>query len=225
MKPCMNVSKTKTMRVNKTGEGRKIEVIVDGSGLGQVRNFKYLGQIITDDGKCDHEIKRRIAIARSTFINMKDALTTRKLSRTARMRLVRCYVLSTLLYTSETRVINAEGECKIRSLKMWIYRRMMRISYKDHVSNESILDTLNEKPKLMKMIKERKCKYFGHMLRGEGHKYQRLLLEGQVSSKRGRGRPRNTWFKDIGRWIRMNFVTAASIAQNRVKWRTMVSEV
>jgi len=221
----MNVSKTKTMRVNKAGEERKIATFIDGSSLGQVQDFKYLGQIITDDGKCDKDIKRRIAIARSTFISMKDVLTTRKLKWDTRIRLVRCYILSTLLYASETWVISAEVESKIRSLEMWIYRRMMRISYKDHISNESILAGLCEKPKLMRMIKQRKCKYFGHILRGEGHKYQRLLLEGRVNGKRGRGRPRNTWFRDISKWMQIDYVTAVRCAQDREKWRTMVSEV
>ena len=53
----------------------KIEAIVDGRGLGEEKDFKCLGQIITDDGKCDNDIERRIAIARSAFINMKDVLT------------------------------------------------------------------------------------------------------------------------------------------------------
>ena len=59
----MNVSKTKTMMVNKAGEERNIAIDVNGQELGQVRDFRYLGQIITDDGKCDKEVKRRIAIA------------------------------------------------------------------------------------------------------------------------------------------------------------------
>ena len=75
----MNVSKTKTMLVNKAGEERDIAIDVDGQELEQVRDFRYLGQIITDDGRCDKEVKRRIAIACSNFINMKDVLATRKL--------------------------------------------------------------------------------------------------------------------------------------------------
>ena len=70
----MNVSKTNTMMVNKAGEERNIAIDVDGEELEQVRDFRYLGQIITDDGRCDKEVKRRIAIARSNFINMKDVL-------------------------------------------------------------------------------------------------------------------------------------------------------
>ena len=51
----MNVSKTKTMMVNKVGEERNIAIDVDGQELEQVRDFRYLGQIITDDGRCDKE--------------------------------------------------------------------------------------------------------------------------------------------------------------------------
>ena len=60
------------------------------------------------------------------------------------------------------------------------------------ISNESILVGLNVKPQVMKMINERKCRYLGHIVRGERYEYQCLLLEGTVDGKRGRGRPRNT---------------------------------
>ena len=58
------------MKVNKAGEERRIATFFDASSLGQVREFKYMGQIMTDDGKCENDIKRRIAIARSCFICM-----------------------------------------------------------------------------------------------------------------------------------------------------------
>ena len=124
----MNVSKTKTMTVNKAGEERTIATYVDGQELEQVRDFRYLGQIISDDGRCDKEVKRRIAIARSNFINMKDVQATWKLKWDTIIRLVRCYniILSALLYASETWALNAETEWRIRSLEMWIYRRMLK---------------------------------------------------------------------------------------------------
>ena len=47
----MNVSKTKTMMVNKAGEERNMAIDVDVQELEQVRDFRYLGQVITDDGR------------------------------------------------------------------------------------------------------------------------------------------------------------------------------
>ena len=61
---------------------------------------------------------------------------------------------------------------------------------------------------LMEMIKERKCRYFGHIVRGERYEYQRLLLEGTVHGKRGRGRPRTTWFSNIRDWMGIDCATA-----------------
>ena len=77
----------------------------------------------------------------------------------------------------------------------------------------------------MKMIKERKCRHLGHIVRGERYKYQRLLLEGTVDGKRGRGRPRNTWFSNIRDWMGIDYATEVRKAQDRDQWWSMVSKV
>ena len=92
----MNVKKTKMMVVchNETPD---VRIVVNEQVLEQVKKFKYLGQWITDIGRCECEIKNRIEIARNTFIKMRDMLTSRKLHLEIRKCLVRCYVLSTFL--------------------------------------------------------------------------------------------------------------------------------
>ena len=99
----MNVKKTKTMVIRKNVKSRcKVEITVDGKVLEQVKQYLYLGHIITEDGKCEVEIKRRIEIARSNFISMKNLLTSRTLHLNTRKKLIKCYVLSTFMYASET---------------------------------------------------------------------------------------------------------------------------
>ena len=44
--------------------------------------------------------------------------------------------ITTLLYASETWVLKAETEGRINSLE--IHRRMLKISYQQHISNEDI---------------------------------------------------------------------------------------
>ena len=58
-----------------------------------------------------------------------------------------------------------------------------------------VLQKMNARRSLIKTIKQGKCVYFGHLIRGDG--LQSLLLEGRFNGKRGRGRPRSTWFDDI----------------------------
>ena len=75
----MNVSKTKTMVISRT-EGKDAMIIADGKVLEQVHHSKYLGQTVNENGKTDQEIKIRIAQAKSTFLQMKDILTTRDIT-------------------------------------------------------------------------------------------------------------------------------------------------
>ena len=61
----MNTKKTKTMIVRRDiNDGSKLNIKVDGATLEQVESYQYLGQLITEDGRCEVEIKRRIGIAK-----------------------------------------------------------------------------------------------------------------------------------------------------------------
>ena len=96
----MNTLKTKVMVVSKQGNARQIKVKLDGHQLEQVDKFTYLGQTITNDGRCEEEIKKRITIAKKQFSLMKNVLTNRKLRCATRKRLVKCYIWTTLLFGS-----------------------------------------------------------------------------------------------------------------------------
>ncbi len=109
------------MVVSRYQDKENISIKVDGIRLEQVEKFKYLGHIITDDGRSDNEIRRRIEIARKNFINMKDVLTTRRLNLETRKRIMRCYVLSTFLYASETWTFSKELCQKVEAFEMWLY--------------------------------------------------------------------------------------------------------
>ena len=81
---------------------------------------------------------------------------------------------------------------------------MLKISYTDHVTNEEVLRRVGEKPSLTKNIIKRKLQYFGHIIRQDS--LQKLLIEGKVDRKRGRGRPRRTWLSDVTGWTGYNLV-------------------
>ena len=75
---------------------------------------------------------------------------------------------------------------------------MLRISYTEHKTNEEVLGMMKIKRLLIDSIRKRKAKYFGHMVRQNG--LQRLLLEGKINGKRGKGRPRIIWATNIKDW-------------------------
>ena len=52
----INLTKTKVMRISHT-TNKNIKITIDGTRIEAVAEFKYLGSIITDDGRCETEIK------------------------------------------------------------------------------------------------------------------------------------------------------------------------
>ena len=196
---------------------------VNGQVLEQVSKFKYLGQWITEDGKCDLEVKCRIEIAKSTFTKMRDVLCSRSLDVGLRKRLIRCYVLSTFLYASETWTLNKDLESRINAFELWIYRRMLRVSYADRITNVRIFEMVKDKPRLLIDVIERKLKYFGHLIRADGK--QKELLEGKVEGTRSRGKQRYTWARDIRVWCNKSYADCSRTATDRVRWRAMVADL
>ena len=75
--------------------------MTDENQLENVEYFKYLGSILTNDGRCTCEIKSRIAMAKAAF-NKKKNLITSTLDLNLRKKLVKCYIWSMALYGAET---------------------------------------------------------------------------------------------------------------------------
>ena len=75
---------------------------MNGTVLKQVHTFNYLGSLITSDGRCINEIKRRMAQAKASFQNMKSILTNKRLSLGMRKRVLQFYIEPILLYGCES---------------------------------------------------------------------------------------------------------------------------
>ena len=82
----MNVEKTKVMRISR--QPSPVTITVDQKQLENVKCFKYLGSMLTDDGRCTCEIKSRIVMAKAAF-NKKKNLFTSKLDLNLRKKLVK----------------------------------------------------------------------------------------------------------------------------------------
>ena len=128
----INVKKTKTMVVSKKNPVPEANVLIDETPIEQVTSMVYLGHMITDDGRSDKEIKRRIGIARNAYKNLPTILSSRDTSINTRKRIVKCYVWATFMYGSETWTITKSIAKKINAFEMWIYRRMLRIPWTAH---------------------------------------------------------------------------------------------
>ena len=70
----INVKKTKTMRISRRG-GVKLHIEIYGNTVEQVKKFRYLRALVTEDGRCEAEIGARVAMAKKAFNNKIELLT------------------------------------------------------------------------------------------------------------------------------------------------------
>ena len=177
----------------------------------------YLGQTISADAKTEKEIKIRICIAKSRFQELKIVLTNKRISQELRLRLVKCFVLSTFTYGCETWTLNKDMENKINAFEMWTLRKIANVKWTDRVTNDEVCRRLHVQRKLLSDIKQRKLAYFGHIKRH--HSIRKELLEGRVQGKRGRGRPPRRWEDDVKAWTGMGLYDCTRAAADRDVWR------
>ena len=186
-------------------------------------HFTYLGQLFTENGKNDKEIKRRIEIARNTFNRMKPLLTSRKLQIKTRIRLLKCYVYSILLYGAETWTISKKSSQRIKSFETWCLRRILKVSWTEKKTNQEIFKMSESRPELIQKVVKLKMKYAGHIMRHNS--LQKALLEGMVEGKRARGRQRMTWMTNIMEWSGTpTYSECCRVAEDRDRWRSVIAD-
>src|SRR6476469_9330817 len=96
----INIKKTKAMVVSRSvGEG--VIITVEGQSVEQVSKFRYLGSLISEDGRCLDDDKTRIGMAKDAF-NKRNELLTRSIRVDLRKMLVKTLVWQVVLYGCET---------------------------------------------------------------------------------------------------------------------------
>ena len=175
--------KTKVMTNNPNGFQREIKIT--GQRLEEVENFMYLGAIISNEGS-KPEILSRIAQTTAALSRLKIIWRDKNISLAS--KLMRTLILvSIFLYACESWTLTAEIERRIQSLEMGCYRRLLNISYKEHVTNEEVRNRIQNATgvhdDLLTMVKERKLRWYGHISRSSG--MAKTKLRGQWNEQEG----------------------------------------
>ncbi|KAL9978171.1 hypothetical protein ACROYT_G015662 [Oculina patagonica] len=215
-------SKTKVMRVN-TKNADRIEL--DEDEIDEVEDFAYLRSNISKDGGSDQDIRVRIGKARTAFTILTPVWRSKVISRKTKLRLFNTNVKSVLLYGSETWRVTKANSAKLQTFINKCLRSIMGIHWPEVITNEELWTT-TEQERINIQIRRRKWGWIGHTLRKTNCNVTKQALRWNPQGKRSRGRPRNSWRRTVDDEASKAGYTwrqIERIAQNRTRWRAVVS--
>ncbi|GFR57511.1 UDP-glucuronosyltransferase 2A1-like [Elysia marginata] len=99
--------------------------------------YKYLGATLHEDGSSTVEVRTRIALATAAFAKL-GKIWKSSINFKAKHKLFRSLVISILKYGCEMWTLLADRERRIQVLENKCLKKLLRISYEDHVTNESV---------------------------------------------------------------------------------------
>ena len=101
----LNIQKTKIM-----ASGPITAWEIDGETVETVSDFIFGGSIITADGDCSHEIRRRLLLGRKVLTNLDSIFKSRDITLPTQVRLVKAMVFPVVMYGCESWTVK-KAEC------------------------------------------------------------------------------------------------------------------
>ena len=231
----INAKKTKCMAVSKCASQRPyieedyIELEVNGEPVEQVSNFVYLGVTISGDGRIDKDLDIRVQRAYGASHQLWKIWNSRTIKTPTKIRIYRAAVISILLYGAEVWNTTNKQMKRFEVFHQISLRRILKIKWIYHVSNEEVLRRANIKS-IETFISAARLRWYSHVVRMPNDRLQNFLLNWRPNyGKRSRRRPRKNWnacvLEDVAKFQSVDYInndTAQALAADRVQWRYML---
>ena len=176
------------------------------------------GGRVTWDGRSKREMYSRIQQARLALNKKSKLFESNNIDIHLRKQLAKTYVWSVLLYGCETWCITERDYKRLEAFEMWTYRRILGISWRDHITNEEVLAKIGERKHLKLTIMERRARWIGHVLRHENLLH--TVIEGMVEGNNFRGRPRQQYLDQVIKDMNCSsYVDLKRTAEDREEWK------
>ena len=230
------------------GDTSKMIITDDGGFIEFTKSFKYLGSIITPDLASTADVAQRIKKASKVFGALRrDIFANRSVTLKAKKALYTSFVLSTLLFGSESWCLLKKDELKLERFHRSCVRAMAGVSkYKQWRRRLSSVQ-LERRLGLYSLghyLQVRALRWLGHLARMPQERLPRKLLFGWVDHPKPVGCPRMSYGRRMAGVVKRALAKAAPgvqrlveghatrngpggigwyrLAQNRQMWRRLV---
>lgn len=191
-----------------------------------VDKFTYLGSTMSNNLSLDAELNVRIGKAATAMARLtKRVWDNPMLTLNTKMKVYQACVLSTLLYGSEAWTLYAHQERRLNAFHMRNLRRLLSVTWQDHVSNKDILAQAGM-TSMFATLSQRRLRWLGHVCRMEDGRIPKDMLYGELATgTRPTGRP-TLRFKDVCKRdmlsCNINPAELETETSNRAHWRANI---
>ena len=131
--------------------------------------------------------------------------------------MVKATVFPVVMYRCESWTIKKPEHQRIDALKVWCWRKLLKVPWMARRSNQSILKEINPEYSSDGLLLMVKLQYFGHLMQGADSLEKTLMLR-EIGGKRRRGRQSMRWLDSIADSMDMNLSKLREIVEDRGAW-------
>ena len=118
--------------------------------------------------------------------NLDSIFKSRDITLPTKVHLVKAIVFLVVTYGCESWTVRKAEHRQIDALKLWCWRRLLRVPWTARRSNQSILKEISPEFSLEGLVLELKLQYFGHYMR-RADSLEKTLILGGIGGRRRRG--------------------------------------
>ena len=166
---------------------------IDGHEYEIVDKFCYLGDMLSQEGGCEHAILKRIQIGWLKFRELSGLLIGKGMSLKSKGIIYTTCIRPAMLYSSETWPTKTEDIRKIQRNEMRMLRWMAGVSLSESKSNECVRSMLAIDD-VAEVMQQNRLRWFGHVERRDELCWIKRIETLQVDGDDGvKGRPNKRW--------------------------------
>jgi len=148
-----------------------------GQDIQNVKDFVYLGSLVSWNNNCSKDIKRRIGKATAAFEGFRKVWQSKEIRIQTKTRILSVCVMSVLMYAAQTWTLKKRGMNWLQAFKTKCLRRLL------NVKNTDIIKRTGTSINIIQRIIERKLNFFGHICRTQDDRLLKQAVFGIMAGK------------------------------------------